>query len=53
MRTEIFAYAHMITQTELPTVTDIRPLLYIHLLTALGKQMSSTSIAQLVPNLTQ
>ena len=53
MQTEIFAYAHMITHTKLPTVTDIRSLLYIHLLTTLGKQVFSTSIAQLVPNLTQ
>ena len=43
----------MITHTELPPVTDIRSLLYIHLLTALGKQMFSTLITQLVPNLTQ
>lgn len=43
----------MVAHTELPPVADIRSLLYIHLLTTLGKQVFSTSIAQLVPNLTQ
>lgn len=53
MRTEIFAYPHVVTHPEMLSVADIRSLLYIHLLTALGKQMLRAAVTEPVGDFAQ